>query len=231
MTQAAHDPQHRFSATEAASFYELVGLRRDCRHFKAGGEVDPATLRRILQAAHQSPSVGMMQPWRLLRVRDAGLREALADCVERERQATAQALGPRSDEFLRLKVEGLRDCAEVLVLVLAPDDGTIFGRRTMAAEMALSSVGCMVQNLWLAARVENLGLGWVSMFEPAEVATLLRLPDGAQALGLLCIGPVDEFYRAPMLTLEGWRCARSLQEMIYTDYWPEALKKEENDGN
>lgn len=215
------NPQHQFSVAEQASFYELVGSRRDCRHFKAGASVEPEQLERILQAAYQSPSVGLMQPWRLLRIADAGLRAALALCVERERQATAAALGPRSDDFLRLKVEGLKDCAEVLALVLAPDDGTVFGRRTLAAEMALTSVGCMVQNLWLAARVENLGLGWVSVFEPAEVGALLQLPPGALALGLLCLGAVDEFYPAPMLTLEGWREPRPLAEMIYTNHWPD----------
>lgn len=213
------DPQHQFSAAEGASFYELVGLRRDCRHFKRGAQVDAAQMQRILQAAYQSPSVGLMQPWRLLRIADAGLREALAACVEAERQATAVALGPRSDEFLRLKVEGLKDCAEVLALVLAPDDGTVFGRRTLAAEMALTSVGCMVQNLWLAARVENLGLGWVSMFEPEAVGALLRLPAGAQALGLLCLGPVDEFYERPMLEQERWRQSRPLSELLMTDRW------------
>jgi 5,6-dimethylbenzimidazole synthase len=212
-------PQHRFSAAEAASFYGLVGARRDCRHFKRGGQVEATQLERILQAAHQSPSVGLMQPWRLLRIADADLRAALALCVEAERQATAAALGPRSDEFLRLKVEGIKDCAEVFALVLAPDDGTVFGRRTLAAEMALTSVGCMVQNLWLAARVENLGLGWVSMFEPAELGALLHLPAGAQALGLLCLGEVDEFYERPMLEQEGWRQGRPLSELLMTDRW------------
>ncbi|WP_310383310.1 5,6-dimethylbenzimidazole synthase [Roseateles sp.] len=219
------NPQYRFSAAEQSNFYELVGARRDCRHFKPGEQVEAAQLQRILQAGYQSPSVGLMQPWRLLRIADAGLREALTACVELERQATAAALGPRSDEFMRLKVEGLKDCAEILALVLAPDDGTVFGRRTLAAEMALASVGCMVQNLWLAARVENLGLGWVSMFEPAEVGALLRLPAGAQALGLLCLGAVDEFYPAPMLTLEGWREPRPLDQMMYTDYWPDGPER------
>jgi 5,6-dimethylbenzimidazole synthase len=224
--------QYRFSTAEAASFYELVGLRRDCRHFKRGTHVEAAQLQRIMHAAYQSPSVGLMQPWRLLRIADAGLRESLAACVETERQATAAALGPRSDEFLRLKVEGLKDCAEVLALVLAPDDGTVFGRRTLAAEMVLASVGCMVQNLWLAARVENLGLGWVSMFEPAEVGALLRLPAGAQALGLLCLGPVDEFYERPMLEQEGWRQSRPLSEMMMTDYWADGPEQEEKqNGN
>lgn len=213
--------QYQFSAAEAASFYDLVGLRRDCRHFKHGGQVEAAQLTRILNAAYQSPSVGLMQPWRLLRIADTGLREALAACVETERQATAAALGPRSDEFLRLKVEGIKDCAELLALVLAPDDGTVFGRRTLAAEMALASVGCMVQNLWLAARVENLGLGWVSMFEPAELGALLHLPAGAQTLGLLCLGEVDEFYERPMLEQEGWRQGRPLSELMMTDRWPD----------
>ncbi|MEJ6008053.1 5,6-dimethylbenzimidazole synthase [Paucibacter sp. AS339] len=217
----SHRPQHLFSPDERASFYELVALRRDTRHFKAGGRVEPEQLQRLLQAAHQAPSVGLSQPWRLLRITEPSLRQALAQAVERERQATAQALGPRSEEFLRLKVEGMNDCAELLAIVLAPDDGTLFGRRTMPRDMSLASVGCVVQNLWLAARAENLGLGWVSMFEPAEVAALLRLPAGAQALGLFCLGPVDAFYPAPMLELEGWRQSRPLDEMIYTDRWPE----------
>ncbi|MCV2349904.1 5,6-dimethylbenzimidazole synthase [Paucibacter sp. Y2R2-4] len=215
-----HRPQHQFSPEERASVYELMALRRDTRHFKAGSRVEPEQVQRLLQAAHQAPSVGLSQPWRLLRISSPELRQALALAVERERQATAEALNERREEFLRLKVEGMQDCAELWVIVLAPDDGTLFGRRTLPREMVLASVGCVVQNLWLAARAENLGLGWVSMFDPAEVAALLHLPAGALALGLLCLGPVDSFYPAPMLEMEGWRHARPLDEMFYTDRWP-----------
>jgi 5,6-dimethylbenzimidazole synthase len=171
-------------------------------------------LERLLQAAHQAPSVGLMQPWRFMRVSTPEWRERLAPLVEAERLATARELGERAAEFLRLKVEGIRDSAELLAVVLPPDDGTIFGRRTMAREMAWASAACAVQNLWLAARAENLGLGWVSMFDPLELARLLQLPPGAHPFGLLCLGPVPEFYERPMLEQVGWRQRRCLDEML-----------------
>lgn len=214
------DPQHRFDAAARASFYALAALRRDCRHFTRGATVAPEQLRRLLAAAHCGPSVGLMQPWRLLRITDASLRAQLVVEVERERTATGAALGEREAEFLRLKVDGVADCAELIALVMPPDDGTVFGRRTLPREMALCSVGAAMQNLWLAARAEHLGMGWVSIFEPARLVPLLQLPPGAQALGLLCIGPVDEFYAAPMLELEDWRHARPLDQMIADNHWP-----------
>lgn len=215
------DAQHLFDAAERDAVYRAIALRRDTRHFKPGPALPPAQLLRLLQALHQAPSVGLMQPWRVIRIRDAGLRERLAALVEAERQATALALGERNAEFLRLKVEGLRDCAELLALVMPPDDGTVFGRRTLPQEMALCSAGCAVQNLWLAARAENLGLGWVSMFEPGLLADLLRLPTGALPLGLLCLGPVEHFYEAPMLEQQGWRHGRRLADLLMDNHWNE----------
>jgi 5,6-dimethylbenzimidazole synthase len=156
-----------------------------------------------------------MQPWRFMRLSTAAWRERLLPIVEAERLATAQALGEREAEFLRIKVEGIRDCAELLAIVLPPDDGTIFGRRTMPQDMALASASCAVQNLWLAARAENLGLGWVSMFDPEALARALQLPEGARPLGLLCLGPVPSFYDAPMLEQIGWRERRPLGEMLW----------------
>jgi len=132
---------------------------------------------------------------------------------------TAQALGPRAAEFLALRVEGVRECAELWALVLAPDDGTLFGRRTLASEMAWCSAGAAVQNLWLAARAEHLGLGWVSLFEPGDLHTLLALPAGAVPLGLLCIGPVDRFYETPLLIQQQWRQARPVPALFTENNW------------
>lgn len=210
-------PSEPFTDAEREVFYRVLAARRDMRHFTPGTSVDAAVLQRILKAAHQAPSVGLMQPWRFVRVLDAGLRERIAELVEAERVATAAALGERGGEFLQLKVEGVRECAELIVAVLAPDDGTIFGRRTMPRDMALCSLACAVQNLWLAARVENLGLGWVSMFEPAALARVLELPPDAQPMALLCLGPVPAFYEAPMLEQTGWRQARPLCDFIQVD--------------
>ena len=215
------DAQHHFDDAERATVYRAIALRRDTRHFKPAQHLPQDQLLRLLQALHQAPSVGLMQPWRVIRITDAAQRERITALVEAERQATAAALGERGAEFLRLKVEGLRDCAELLALVLPPDDGTVFGRRTLPQEMALCSAGCAVQNLWLAARAENLGLGWVSMVEPAPLADLLRLPAGAQPLGLLCLGPVEQFYASPMLEEQGWRQRRRLSDLLMDNHWNE----------
>lgn len=211
-----------FSDAERDTLYRIMATRRDMRHFVPGQRVAADTMRRLLEAAHQAPSVGLMQPWRMLRIVDPARRNALAALVDEERLATASALGGRSDEFLRLKVEGLRECAELLVAVLAPDDGTVFGRRTMPRDMALCSVACAIQNLWLAARAENLGVGWASMFDPVRVGAMLELPSTAQPVALLCIGPVPAFYDRPMLEIEGWRVGKPLDALAFTDRWPSA---------
>ena len=208
-----------FTAADRASVYRLLASRRDMRHFTPNAQIDDAVLHRLLQAAHSAPSVGLMQPWGFVRVVDVALRADIAALVDAERVLTGAALGPRGDAFLQLKVEGIRECAELWVAVLTPDDGTVFGRRTMPRDMALCSLACAVQNLWLAARVEDLGLGWVSMFDPDALAGLLHLPAGAQPCAVLCLGPVPAFYAAPMLEQLDWRHGRPLAEFIHTNTW------------
>lgn len=210
--------EHAYSAAERAAIYRAIGERRDMRHF-AGGTVAPELLARLLEAANQAPSVGLMQPWRFLRITDPALRTAIAGLVEAERLRTAEALGARGEAFMQLKVEGIHDCAELLVAALM--DGReqhIFGRRTLP-EMDLASLACAIQNLWLAARGEGLGMGWVSLFEPAALAELLCMPAGAKPVAVLCLGPVQAFYPAPMLTLEGWAQPRPLAELVYENLW------------
>ncbi|KIH82305.1 5,6-dimethylbenzimidazole synthase [Pseudomonas batumici] len=207
-----------FTPEERAAVYRVIGERRDMRHF-AGGTVAPELLSRLLEAAHQAPSVGLMQPWRFIRITRRELRGRIQQLVEEERVRTAEALGERSDEFMKLKVEGINDCAEVLVAALMDDrERHIFGRRTLP-EMDLASLSCAIQNLWLAARAEGLGMGWVSLFEPLALAQLLGLPAGAKPLAVLCLGPVEAFYPAPMLVLEGWAQPRPLSELLYENYW------------
>ncbi|MGF0236843.1 5,6-dimethylbenzimidazole synthase [Rhodococcus sp. IEGM1300] len=210
-----------FSEAERAAVYRAIAERRDMRHF-SGGSVEPELLRRLLEAAHQAPSVGLMQPWRFIRISDRGLRSKIQALVEEERVRTAEALGERTDEFMKLKVEGINDCAEVLVAALMDDrERHIFGRRTLP-EMDIASLSCAIQNLWLASRVEGLGMGWVSLFEPQALADLLGLPAGAKPVAVLCLGPVKAFYPAPMLVLEGWAQARPLSDLLYENYWGES---------
>jgi 5,6-dimethylbenzimidazole synthase len=160
-----------------------------------------------------------MQPWRYIRITEPTLRTQIHRLVETERLATAKALGNRQDDFLRLKVEGILQCGELLVAALM--DGRekhIFGRRTLP-EMDLASIACANQNLWLAARAEGLGMGWVSLFEPTELADLLAMPEGAKPIAILCIGHVDSFYPAPLLELENWRKRDSLHDLIFYNSW------------
>ncbi|MFJ3481882.1 5,6-dimethylbenzimidazole synthase [Pseudomonas sp. NPDC090202] len=209
---------HAFNDAERAAVYRAIAERRDMRHF-SGGTVAPELLARLLAAAHHAPSVGLMQPWRFIRISDRALRGQIQALVEAERVRTAEALGERSDDFMKLKVEGINDCAEVLVAALMDDrEKHIFGRRTLP-EMDMASLSCAIQNLWLAARAEGLGMGWVSLFEPQALADLLKMPAGSKPLAVLCLGPVKEFYPAPMLVLEGWAQERPLQELLYENTW------------
>ncbi|AVQ84508.1 MULTISPECIES: 5,6-dimethylbenzimidazole synthase [unclassified Variovorax] len=210
-----------FTKEEARAVYRAIHERRDMRHF-AGGEVAPEVLRRLLDAAHHAPSVGFMQPWRFIRIRGQALRQQLHRVVEQERVLTARALGEREDEFMRLKVQGLLDAAELLVVTLA--DGRekhVFGRRTLP-QMDLASASCAIQNLWLAARAEGLGMGWVSLFDPAEVSVLLGLPEGAEPIALLCLGPVHQFYEEPMLQRERWATREPLASLVFDESWGRA---------
>ncbi|MDY0012950.1 MAG: 5,6-dimethylbenzimidazole synthase [Rhodocyclaceae bacterium] len=212
-------PPKRFADHEVAGVYRAIAERRDMRHFTPE-PVEPDVLRRLLWAAHQAPSVGFMQPWRFIRITDPALRARMHGLVEAERVATADALGARHDEFMQLKVEGVRDAAEVLVVALM--DGRerhVFGRRTLP-EMDLASVACAIQNLWLAARAEGVGVGWVSLFDPEALASLLAMPAGARPVAILCIGNVEAFYPKPMLELEQWAARQPLETLVGENCWP-----------
>jgi 5,6-dimethylbenzimidazole synthase len=129
-------------------------------------------------------------------------------------------LGLRRDEFLALKVEGILDCAELFVVALGDGrDNHVFGRRTLP-QMDLASVSCAIQNLWLAARAEGFGLGWVSIFDPRRLERLLDMPDGAEAIAILCLGPVPEFPDRPQLELDSWTVGRPLSEFVSENRWP-----------
>ena len=207
-----------YNAIERAAIYRVIHERRDMRHFLSEPIAEDVLLR-LLEAAHHAPSVGFMQPWRFLRVTDMELRKQIHALVEEERVATAKALAEREDEFMALKVEGILECAEVWVAALS--DGReqfVFGRRTLP-EMDVASLSCAIQNLWLAARAEGIGMGWVSMFEPEALKSLLKMPEDSQPLAVLCLGYVPEFYEQPMLAQQGWRQRLALQDLLFENEW------------
>ncbi|WP_413456821.1 5,6-dimethylbenzimidazole synthase [Herbaspirillum huttiense] len=210
---------HRYPQAQIDAVYRVIRERRDMRHFLPD-PVAPELLERLLQAAHHGPSVGFMQPWRFIRIRSQALRQQIHALVEQERIATARALAQREDEFMRLKVEGIRECGEVLVAALMDQrEGHVFGRRTLP-QMDLASLSCALQNMWLAARAEGLGMGWVSLFDPVALAQLLHLPEGAEPVAVLCLGHVPAFYDKPMLEQEQWATRQRLQDLVFEDRWP-----------
>jgi 5,6-dimethylbenzimidazole synthase len=212
-----------YSENDKAAIYKVIAERRDMRHFLPA-PIAPELLQKLLQAAHQAPSVGLMQPWRFIRISDVELRKRIHTLVDEERKLTAQAIGEventaRMAEFMRLKVEGILDCGELLVATLCDQrEKYVFGRRTLP-EMDLASVSCAIQNLWLAARAEGIGMGWVSLFDPQALASLLGMPHDAKPVAILCLGYVNTFYKSPMLVEEGWATEKPLSEMLMENGW------------
>lgn len=218
MQQTKDFSMNRFSNEEIAALYRAIAERRDIRHFLPD-PIAPELLERLLQAAHLGPSVGFMQPWRFIRISHPDVRSQIHQIVEQERLKTAEALQMREDEFMRLKVEGIRECGEVLVVALmAQREEHVFGRRTLP-EMDLASVACAIQNMWLAARAEGIGMGWVSMFDPEQLRLMLNIPQGAKPVAILCLGHVAAFYPKPMLEMEGWAKRQNLSELVYQNTW------------
>ena len=215
--------KHAYSEAEQLAIYKVIAERRDMRHFLPS-PVEAQTLQKILQAAHHAPSVGLMQPWRFIRISDNTIRKAIHKLVDDERIKTAQAIGElenttRMAEFLRLKVEGILECGELLIAALCDKrDVHAFGRRTLP-EMDIASVSCAIQNMWLAARAEGLGMGWVSLFDPIKLAELLGMPQGAKPIAVLCLGHVVSFYKEPMLVEAGWTVEKPLNDMLMENGW------------
>jgi 5,6-dimethylbenzimidazole synthase len=210
--------KHRYTDAECDAVYRAIYERRDIRHFRSD-PIDPQLLQRLLNAGHHAPSVGFMQPWRFVRISNLKLRRSIHALVEQERIRTANALNEREDEFMTLKVEGILDCAEVIVAALCEArEQHIFGRRTLP-EMDLASLSCAIQNIWLTARAEGIGMGWVSLFEPEALKTALAMPKDSHPVAILCLGHVDAFYDKPMLEQQGWAKRQNLNDLLFENSW------------
>jgi nicotinate-nucleotide--dimethylbenzimidazole phosphoribosyltransferase len=220
--QRARDPEAwAFPAADRDALHRVVTARRDIRRFRAD-PVPAEVLTRVLSAAHTAPSVGHSQPWRFIIVTDPATRERAAVLADRERHAQAAKLDPESARrLLDLQLEGLREAPTGVVVCCdrrTPAAG-VLGRATFP-DTDLWSCACAIENLWLAARADGLGLGWVTLFEPRELAGLLGLPDGVVTLGWLCIGWPDERPPAPGLERAGWSRRVPLRDVVFQDRWP-----------
>ena len=207
--------------TLSQDLYDVIARRRDVRAEFSGEPVDLGALRRVLEAAHHAPSVGHSQPWDFVLVFDDQTRESFAEHVESERQTFAAELPPeRRNTFERIKVEGIRESGLGVVVTYDPDRGGqhVLGRHAIA-DTGLYSTCLAIQNLWLAATAEGLGVGWVSFYREEFLADLVGLPDGVRPVAWLCLGPVTELQDVPDLVRHGWRGGRTLDEAIHVEGW------------
>ncbi len=221
-SQRAADPSGwAFPAEVREALHEVIAARRDVRRYRPDA-VPHDVLERVLTAAHRAPSVGHSQPWRFVVVRDATIRDRAALLADRERLRQAKQLDPdAARRLLDLQLEGIREAP--LGVVVCCDRRTppagVLGRATFP-DTDLWSCACAIQNLWLAARVEGLGLGWVTLFQPEELAELVGLPEGVLTLGWLCLGWPDERPPEPGLVRAGWSRRLPVADVILYDRWP-----------
>src|SRR5689334_10447301 len=154
-----------FSDEARRAVYEVIALRRDVRHFRPDLEVDSETLNRILEAAHQGPSVGLSQPWGFVLIRDRAVRDRIRQSFLACREAEARRYpAARRDAYLAHKLEGILEASlNICVAVDLRDQGEAILGTTVQPEAVRASACCAVENLWLAARSEGIGVGWVSI--------------------------------------------------------------------
>lgn len=210
-----------FEADERAGVYKSIYTRRDIRRFRSES-VPEKTLERILNAAHHAPSVGFSQPWDFVVIEDGETKSEIASIAERAIAAAREGYqDTRKSEFGQLKLEGITDAPVNICVTCDPtrDAPHVLGRNTMR-EMDTYSTCLAIQNLWLAARVEDVGVGWVSFLYPHEVRDVLDIPDHIKPIAYLCIGyPKNGFPEEPILQQRGWRERIDSTELIHHEKW------------
>lgn len=202
--------------------YEAIFRRRDVRGQFTGAPIDAGSLERILEAAHAAPSVGLTQPWDFVLVSEAGTKQAFAEHVAAEREVFAATLSPeRATTFQNIKIDGVLESTLSVVVTYDASRGApaVLGRHAIS-DAGLYSVCLAIQNLWLAATAEGLGVGWVSFYREEFVNELLGIPAGIRPVAWLCLGPVSHLETAPDLERHGWRRRRPLADAVHQERWP-----------
>jgi 5,6-dimethylbenzimidazole synthase len=223
MKQASKSPAGEFSDAEKRGLYKAIYERRDVRDHFLPAPIPDDLLHKLLDAAHHAGSVGFMQPWSFIVIRNPEVKERVKALFKlANTDAAAVFEGERRAMYSRMKLEGI---CEAPVNVCVTCDPTrngphVLGRHTIR-ETDVYSTCCAVQNLWLAARAEGVGVGWVSIFDPAELRALLRIPSHVLLVSYLCLGYVTEFLSRPQLETVGWQSRLPIEELIFNDYWGE----------
>jgi 5,6-dimethylbenzimidazole synthase len=214
-----------YSQDECAAVYRAIRERRDVRSGFMPQPLEDELLLRLLRAAHQAPSVGLMQPWQFVLVRDTDVRRRVHDIfAEAKQQAGTIYTGDKSEKYQDLKLAGILEAPQNLCVVCDSQAarGYGLGRQTMPETPAYSAV-CAIQNLWLAARAEGVGVGWVSILHPEAVKEALGIPAGLDLIAYLCIGYVDHFRPAPELEERGWEKRIPLEDVLHLDSFGKRL--------
>jgi nicotinate-nucleotide--dimethylbenzimidazole phosphoribosyltransferase len=220
--ERAADPRGwRYADEQREAVHRVIAERRDVRRFRPDA-VPEDVIRRVLEAAHRAPSVGLMQPWRLIVIKDVGTRLAVRRLAQRERLRQAERFDERTRQFLDQKIEGVVEAP--LGLCVCCDHGDpeveVLGRGTIP-ETDIYSTACAVENLWLAARAEGLGIGWVSFYRPDDLRALLGIPKRADPIAYLCVGWPDERPVRPGLEAAGWASRMALEAVVMEERWRE----------
>jgi nicotinate-nucleotide--dimethylbenzimidazole phosphoribosyltransferase len=218
--ERAADPRGwRYDDDARDAVYRVLAERRDIRRFRPD-PVPDGVLRRVLAAAHQAPSVGLMQPWRFIVVREDATRIAVRQIAHRERLRQADRFGPKAGQFLDQKIEGVVEAP--LGVVVCCDHGDpaaeVLGRGTIP-ETDVYSTACAIENLWLAARAEGLGVGWVSFYRPDDLRALFGIPARVDPIAYLCLGWPDERPVRPGLEAAGWSERAALDQVLMQERW------------
>ncbi|GLQ86673.1 5,6-dimethylbenzimidazole synthase [Dyella flagellata] len=212
---------HGFTEEQRAGLYRAIHERRDVRSQFLSDPIAPEVLARLLQAAHHAPSVGFMQPWDFIVIDRLDVKRAVKALYdEANAQAADNYSGERAEQYRRLKLEGIVESPINLCITCDRQRGGphVLGRNTML-DTDLFSTCLAVQNLWLAARAEGIGVGWVSIVDPARLSETLRLPAQVYPLAYLCLGYVSEFLPKPELELAGWRSRLPLEQLLHANTW------------
>ncbi len=210
-----------FSKEEKNGFYKAVFSRRDVRSHFTPEPIDDKTLSRILNAAHHAPSVGFSQPWNFILIKDVETRQKVKESFDNERKRSATLIeDPRRSKYLSLRLEGILASA---VNVCVTYDPTKFGPfvigRSSIPETGIYSVCCAIQNLWLAARTEGIGLGWVSILSNDDLKKILEIPQHIIPIAYLCLGHVSKFAEKPDLETAGWLPRLDLKDVVFYEKW------------